>query len=178
MVGWHHWLNGHEFEQAPGDSEGRGNLARGRACSSSRGCKELDMTKWLNNGNYYQKKPCTFLILASPQLGTVTPIDEETKSEEGCITCPMLCKRFELWSPSPCSACGVTLDGRQSPSPGHMALPGHAGTGGVPHSLQGTSAHVITANFWNRCKKELNPTTGLTSSDSCGQVSAEAGPWF
>ena len=23
MVGWHHWLNGHEFEQAPGDSEDR-----------------------------------------------------------------------------------------------------------------------------------------------------------
>ena len=23
MVGWHHWLNGHEFEQTPGDSEGR-----------------------------------------------------------------------------------------------------------------------------------------------------------
>ena len=26
MVGWHHWLNGHEFEQAPGDSEGQGSL--------------------------------------------------------------------------------------------------------------------------------------------------------
>ena len=25
MVGWHHWLNGHEFEQAPGDSEGQGS---------------------------------------------------------------------------------------------------------------------------------------------------------
>ena len=27
MVGWHHWLNGHEFEQAPGDGEGQGSLA-------------------------------------------------------------------------------------------------------------------------------------------------------
>ena len=27
MVGWHHWLNGHEFEQTPGDSEGQGSLA-------------------------------------------------------------------------------------------------------------------------------------------------------
>ena len=26
MVGWHHWLNGHEFEQPPGDSEGQGSL--------------------------------------------------------------------------------------------------------------------------------------------------------
>ena len=29
MVGWHHRLNGHEFEQALGDSEGQGNLATG-----------------------------------------------------------------------------------------------------------------------------------------------------
>ena len=27
MVGWHHWLNGHGFEQAPGDAEGQGSLA-------------------------------------------------------------------------------------------------------------------------------------------------------
>ena len=27
MVGWHHWLNGHKFDQAPGDCEGQGSLA-------------------------------------------------------------------------------------------------------------------------------------------------------
>ena len=27
MVGWHHQLNGHEFEQAPGDGEGQGSMA-------------------------------------------------------------------------------------------------------------------------------------------------------
>ena len=27
MVGWHHQLNGHEFEQTPGDSEGQGSLS-------------------------------------------------------------------------------------------------------------------------------------------------------
>ena len=27
MVGWHHWLNGHESEQTQGDSEGQGSLA-------------------------------------------------------------------------------------------------------------------------------------------------------
>ena len=47
MVGWHHRLNGHEFEQAPGDSEGQGSLA----CCSPRGCKELDMTEQLNKNN-------------------------------------------------------------------------------------------------------------------------------
>ena len=45
MVGWHQQSNGHEFEQAPGDSEGQGSLAY---CSPW-GCKESDMTEWLNN---------------------------------------------------------------------------------------------------------------------------------
>ena len=44
MVGWHHWLDGHEFEQAPGDSEGQGGLA----CCSPWGRKESDMTERLN----------------------------------------------------------------------------------------------------------------------------------
>ena len=45
MVGWYHWLNGHEFEQTLGDSEGQGSLA----CCSAWGCKESDSTSWLNN---------------------------------------------------------------------------------------------------------------------------------
>ena len=44
MVGWHHRLNGHEFEQAPGDSEGQGSLA----CCRQWGFKESDMTEQLN----------------------------------------------------------------------------------------------------------------------------------
>ena len=44
MVGWHHLLNRHEFEQAPGDGDGQGNLVY---CSPW-GHKELDMTEWLN----------------------------------------------------------------------------------------------------------------------------------
>ena len=44
MVGWHHQLNGHEFEQTPGDCEGQGCLA----CCSTWGFKELDMTEQLN----------------------------------------------------------------------------------------------------------------------------------
>ena len=45
MVEWHHWHNGHEFEQTPGDSEGWGSLG----CCSSWGLRELDMIWWLNN---------------------------------------------------------------------------------------------------------------------------------
>ena len=44
MIGWHHRLNAHEFEQTLGDSEGQGSLA----CWSSWGCKESDMTERLN----------------------------------------------------------------------------------------------------------------------------------
>ena len=45
MVGWHHRLNGHEFEQALGDGEGQRSLA----FCSPQGRKELDMTEQLNN---------------------------------------------------------------------------------------------------------------------------------
>ena len=43
--GWHHWLNGHEFEQAPGNGEGQGSLV----CCSPWDHKELDTTEQLNN---------------------------------------------------------------------------------------------------------------------------------
>ena len=45
MVGWHHRLYGHEFEQTPGDGERQGSLM----CCSPWGCKETDTTVWLNN---------------------------------------------------------------------------------------------------------------------------------
>ena len=47
MVGWHHQLNGHEFEQAPGVGDGQGDLV----CCSPWGRKESDMTERLNS-NY------------------------------------------------------------------------------------------------------------------------------
>ena len=49
MVGWHHWLNGHEFEQTPGDSEGQGSLV----CCSPWDCKELNMTEQLNKNKFF-----------------------------------------------------------------------------------------------------------------------------
>ena len=45
MVGWHHRLNGHEFEQALGVGDGQGRLA---CCKLSMGRKELDTTEQLN----------------------------------------------------------------------------------------------------------------------------------
>ena len=42
--GWHHRLNGHEFEYTPEVGDGQGSLA----CCSPLGCEELDMTDPLN----------------------------------------------------------------------------------------------------------------------------------
>ena len=59
MVGWHHWLNGHEFEQTPGDGEGQGSLV----CCRQWGHKELDMTEQLNNKVSIQSYVLTVLVL-------------------------------------------------------------------------------------------------------------------
>jgi len=44
MAGWHHRLDGREFEWTPGVGDGQG----GMACCDSWGCKEWDTTEWLN----------------------------------------------------------------------------------------------------------------------------------
>ena len=45
MAGWHHRLNGHEFEQALGDGKGQGSLV----CCCPWGREELNTTERLNN---------------------------------------------------------------------------------------------------------------------------------
>ena len=57
MVEWHHRLNGHEFEQAPGDGEGQGGLA----CCSPWDHEESETTEGLNNNKAHEK----MLITAS-----------------------------------------------------------------------------------------------------------------
>ena len=63
MVGWHHQLDGNEFEQAPGIGDGQGSLV----CCSPWGCKESDMTErldwtelnWTNKGNSEKWVTCS-----------------------------------------------------------------------------------------------------------------------
>ena len=52
MVGWHHRLNGHEFEQAPEVGDGQGTLV----CCSPWGRKESDTTEQLNNKSVIGKQ--------------------------------------------------------------------------------------------------------------------------
>ena len=73
MVGWHHRLNGHEFEQTLGDSKGQGSLE----CCRPWGSKELDTTEQLNNSLYPLEQDsdmCKFTrhltpLVTSRQLG-------------------------------------------------------------------------------------------------------------
>ena len=63
-VGWHHWLNGHEFGWTPGVCDGQGGLA----CSSSWGHKESDTTEWLNWTELRALLLCHVISLVSPEL--------------------------------------------------------------------------------------------------------------
>ena len=60
IIGWHHHLNGHQFEQAPRDDEGQGSLAY---CSPW-GHKESDTTEQLNNNRKW-----VLTIPLAPGLG-------------------------------------------------------------------------------------------------------------
>ena len=61
MVGWHHRLDGHEFEQTPGDGDGQGGLASCSPCVRG----ELDTTERLNNNIHIFSYhfPCCYKVL-------------------------------------------------------------------------------------------------------------------
>ena len=63
MIGWHHWLNGHEFGQTQGDGEGLASLA----CCSPWGQKELDTTEWLNNNKNQALLDSSLYLWGSPR---------------------------------------------------------------------------------------------------------------
>ena len=57
VIGWHHQLNGHEFEQTLRDGEGQGCLA----CCSPWDRKELETTEGLNNNN--NNRCCVYICI-------------------------------------------------------------------------------------------------------------------
>ena len=78
MVGWHYWLNGHEFEQAPRVGEGQGSLA----CCSLRGHKELNTTERLNWTKRGLLQGYMRQALASKRMSPENP----RTSSQGCTT--------------------------------------------------------------------------------------------
>ena len=59
MAWWHHWLDGHEFEQTLEAGDGQESLA----CCSSWGHKESDMTEWLNWTDWYVYKSFSTILV-------------------------------------------------------------------------------------------------------------------
>ena len=62
MVGWHHQLNGHEFEQALAFGDGQGGLV----CCSPWGHKESDTTEGLNRTEYYLLRILSLVASQTP----------------------------------------------------------------------------------------------------------------
>ena len=75
MVGWHHWLDGHEFEQAPGAGDGQGSLA----CCSPWGGSQTRLSDWteLNTifsvDSFVSLLSCTYTPPA-PRVGLFLPL--------------------------------------------------------------------------------------------------------
>ena len=90
MVGWHHWLNGHEFEQTPGDGEGQGGLV----CCSPWDRKESDMTEWLNKNNKYpssmgEGRTCVPCVRVTSTSGPHILLSSQLSwACTGDVTCP------------------------------------------------------------------------------------------
>ena len=65
MAGWHHWLNGPEFERTLGDSERQGILM----CCSPQGCEESDTTSGLNSNKQCSKSSWYEACISEPNIG-------------------------------------------------------------------------------------------------------------
>ena len=75
MVGWHHRLDGHEFEQALGVGDGQGGLA----C-----CKELDMTEWPNWLTILKHLPSSLISHTSSFRWYLLASDQDVKRRKEC----------------------------------------------------------------------------------------------
>ena len=86
MVGWHHWLNRHEFEPSQGDSEGQGSLV----CCSPWGCEASDTSDWTLVRNVFLLKAC---------------YNEATTQQKACVwlnhTDSILSAQSQAHSPAP-----------------------------------------------------------------------------
>ena len=98
MVRWHHWLYGHEFEQAPGIGDGQGSLA----CCSPWGHKELDRTEQLNWTDLGVTWPSHSPAVLFPSCKRSYSVHPKIKMT---YTHTHTCIRFSLPFPKPLIAC-------------------------------------------------------------------------
>ena len=95
MVGWHHCLNGREFEQTLGDSKGQESLA----CCSPWGCKESDLTQQLKTMTLQQilNKPSWFLEPKQRETNSPKPLRVKNGLLCYCLKNCLLAKEKESY---------------------------------------------------------------------------------
>ena len=86
MVGWHHLLNGHEFEQAPGVGDGQGSLA----CCSPWGRKKLDTTERLNRTEPVLTQTALLWIISSGSTLLPSVVMQKDEAFQSCFFCPFV----------------------------------------------------------------------------------------
>ena len=94
MVVWHHQLDGHEFEQAPGVGDGQGSLT----CCGPWGHKEWDATEWPNWIKYRKK----------------SEINNHQISQKKCVCYQVATQSLKLWGAETTNK-KTELSGRQHP---------------------------------------------------------------
>ena len=134
MVGWHHRLNGHEFEQTLGDSDGQGSLV----CCNPWGSNESDMTEQLNNIFSSVRVLSRFShVRLFAALWTI--------AHQALLS--MGFSRQEYWSRLPCPPPEDLPD----PGVGHVSPTSPAGTRAASHYL----AHWVThTHLYENCSRQ------------------------
>ena len=115
MVGWHHWLNGREFEQAPGDGGGQGSLAS----YSTSGCKESVTAEEMN----YNRKTSIYWVASVGESLWITRWMSGINMCV-CVCPPSLQSCLTLWDPKDWSLPGSSVhEDRQEYWSGLPCLP-------------------------------------------------------
>ena len=94
MAGWHHWLNGHEFEQTPGDSEGQGSLV---CCSPWVANSWTRLSDWITMYSTKRKKNNP-LIIRNIRDVFQTHYPEQNKPWKKAYYMNLLYKVLEKWN--------------------------------------------------------------------------------
>ena len=91
MIGWYHWLSGHEFEQAPRNGEGQGS----QMCCSLWGPKESDTTEWLNNNSSAWKIRHSMQIFKTNKERFPPALLLAAAAAKSHQSCPTLCNPID-----------------------------------------------------------------------------------
>ena len=145
MAEQHHWCNEHELGQTRGHGEGQ----RGLACCSPWGCKELDMTVWLNKKNN-KGRILTYMLFCALSLSHVQPfLTPWTVARQASLSMGILLARimecFAMPSPR-----GSSQPGSNSGLPHFRQSPYHLSYQGSPGILEWGAYSFSRGTSWPR----------------------------